>query len=237
MYKPISHLILSAVRYIRASKLDLDPGILIIIQIAIFTRLWKTEKFEPKANGSAETSVVDPDLYVFGPSGSGSGSVIICTVRILLLSMTSFWLLFLKTDVRGVLGNKCAGQHNLKTVYKLGRLCGNKIYGECFCAHKSFWQPTNKMSCLDSSTSAGSVMEATPYSQNFVSWILNFQVILRKIISLEPYMKLESLVNGVFLYQNMYFLHAKIIRCRRHHRHWKIVRKTVKFWKLTFFYQ
>jgi hypothetical protein len=70
------------------------------------------------------------------------------------------------------------------------------------------------MSCLDSSTRAGSVMEATPNSQNFVSLILNFQVILRKIISLEPHMKLESLVNGVFLYQNMYFLHAKIIRCR-----------------------
>jgi hypothetical protein len=42
-------------------------------------------------------------------------------------------------------------------------------------------------------------------------------------------MKLESLVNGVFLYQNMYFLHAKIIRCRRHRRRKKIVRKTVKF--------
>jgi len=40
-------------------------------------------------------------------------------------------------------------------------------------------------------------------------------------------MKLESLVNGVFLYQNMYFLHAKIIRCRRHRRRWKIVRKMV----------
>jgi hypothetical protein len=72
---------------------------------------------------------------------------------------------------------------------------------------------------LDSSTPAGSVMKATPYSQNFVSLILNFQVILRKVISLEPYMKLESLVNGVFLYQNMYFLHAKIIRCRRCRRH------------------
>jgi hypothetical protein len=74
------------------------------------------------------------------------------------------------------------------------------------------------MSCLDSSTRAGSVMEATPYSQNFVSLIHNFQVILRKIISIEPHMKLESLVNGVFLYQNMYFLHAKIICCRRHRR-------------------
>ncbi len=84
--------------YIRATKLDPDPGIKIIIQIAIFTHLRITEKFEMEANGSAETIVVDPDLYVFGPPGSRSGSVIICTVRIVLLSMTSFWLLFLKTD-------------------------------------------------------------------------------------------------------------------------------------------
>ncbi len=91
------------------------------------------------------------------------------------------------------------------------------------------------MSCLDSSTRAGSVMEETPYSQNFVSWILKFQVILRKIISLEPYMKLESLVNGVFLYQNMYFLHAKIIRCRRQRRRWKIVKKNGEILKINFF--
>ncbi len=41
-------------------------------------------------------------------------------------------------------------------------------------------------------------MEATPYTQNFVCWILNFQVNLRKIISLEPHMKLKSLVDEKF---------------------------------------
>ncbi len=74
-------------------------------------------------------------------------------------------------------------------------------------------------------------MEATPYNQMFVSWILNFLVNLRKIISLESHMKLESIVNEVFFYQNMYFLHAKIIhRCCRYCR-WKIE----KFCKFTFF--
>ncbi len=58
----------------------------------------------------------------------------------------------------------------------------------------------------------------------FVAWILNFQFNLRKIISLEPHMKLESQVNDVFFYQNMPFLHTKIIR--RHRRRWKIVGKT-----------
>ncbi len=43
-----------------------------------------------------------------------------------------------------------------------------------------------------------SVMEATPYNQNFVCWILNFQVNFKKIISLEPNMKLKSLLNEVF---------------------------------------
>ncbi len=71
------------------------------------------------------------------------------------------------------------------------------------------------MSCLDSSARERSVIEATPYNQMFVSLILNFQVNLRKIISLEPHMKLESLVNVVFFYQNMYFFHAKIIHHRR----------------------
>ncbi len=93
------------------------------------------------------------------------------------------------------------------------------------------------MSCLDSSTRAGSVMEATPYNQNFVSPIFNFQVNLRKMISLEAHMKLESLVNGVFFYQNMYFLHAKIIHCSRHRHCRKNVRKTMKFCKIIFFYQ
>ena len=60
----------------------------------------------------------------------------------------------------------------------------------------------------------------------FVAWILNFQVNLRKIISLEPHMKLESQVNEVFFYQNMHFLHAKIICRRRHRRRRKIVGKT-----------
>ncbi len=55
----------------------------------------------------------------------------------------------------------------------------------------------------------------------FVAWILNFQVNLRKIISLEPHMKLES--------QNMHFIHAKIIRRRR-----KIVEKTAIICKVAF---
>ncbi len=53
-------------------------------------------------------------------------------------------------------------------------------------------------------------MEATPYTQNFVCWILNFQVNLRKKISLEPRMKLKSLVNEVFFYQNMSFYMQKL---------------------------
>ena len=60
----------------------------------------------------------------------------------------------------------------------------------------------------------------------FVAWILNFQVNLRKIISLDPHMKLESQKNEVFYNQNMHFLHAKIIRRRRHRRRRKIVGKT-----------
>ena len=51
----------------------------------------------------------------------------------------------------------------------------------------------------------------------FAAWILNFRVTLRKIISLEPHMKLERLVNEVFFYQNIFFLHAKIVH-RRHRR-------------------
>ncbi len=42
---------------------------------------------------------------------------------------------------------------------------------------------------------------------------------------LEPHMKLEGQVNEVFFYQNMYFLHAKIIHRRR-----KIVVKTVNIY-------
>jgi negative regulator of genetic competence, sporulation and motility len=61
----------------------------------------------------------------------------------------------------------------------------------------------------------------------FVTWILNFQLNLRKIISLEHPMKLERLVDEVFSYQNMYYLHVKIIRRRRRRR--KIVRKSAKF--------
>ncbi len=41
---------------------------------------------------------------------------------------------------------------------------------------------------------------------------------------LEPHMKLEIQVNEVFFYQNMYFLHAEIIR---HRRRRKIDGKTV----------
>ena len=63
----------------------------------------------------------------------------------------------------------------------------------------------------------------------FVTWILNFQLNLRKIISLEHPMKLERLVDEVFFYQNMYNLHVKII-CRHHsRRRRKIVRKIGEF--------
>ena len=68
----------------------------------------------------------------------------------------------------------------------------------------------------------------------FVTWILNFQLNLRKIISLEHPMKLERLVDEVFFYQNMNYLHVEIIRRRRRRR--KIVRKSAKFFKLTFLY-
>ncbi len=39
-------------------------------------------------------------------------------------------------------------------------------------------------------------------------------------------MKLETLVNEVFFYQNIYFLHAKIVRRRHRRRRRKIVGKT-----------
>ncbi len=58
----------------------------------------------------------------------------------------------------------------------------------------------------------------SPVKYMFMAWILNFQVNLRKIISLEPHMKLERQVNEVFCYQNVHFLHAKIIRRRRYRR-------------------
>jgi hypothetical protein len=40
--------------------------------------------------------------------------------------------------VRGVLGNKCAGQHNLKTVQIRGIMWKQNLYGESFFAHESF---------------------------------------------------------------------------------------------------
>ncbi len=92
------------------------------------------------------------------------------------------------------------------------------------------------MSDLDRSACARSVIEATPHNQMFVSWMFNFLVNLRKIISLEPHVKLDSIVNEVFHYQNMNFLYAKIIHCCRHQRRKKIVKKTAKFCKLTRFY-
>jgi hypothetical protein len=42
-------------------------------------------------------------------------------------------------------------------------------------------------------------------------------------------MKLERLVDEVFFYQNMYYLHVEIIRRRRRRRRRKIVRKSAKF--------
>jgi hypothetical protein len=47
-------------------------------------------------------------------------------------------------------------------------------------------------------------------------------------------MKLERLVDEVFFYQNIYYLHVEIIRRRRRRRRRKIVRKSAKFFKLTF---
>jgi hypothetical protein len=64
----------------------------------------------------------------------------------------------------------------------------------------------------------------------FASLFLNFKVNFRKIISLDPPMKLERLADEVFFYQNMYFLHAKIIRRRR-----TIVSKTENFFGLTIY--
>ncbi len=66
----------------------------------------------------------------------------------------------------------------------------------------------------------------------FASWIVN----LRKIIPLEPHMKLERLVDKVFFFYNMYFVHAKIIRHRCHRRRRKIARKTANFFKLNIWY-
>ncbi len=66
------------------------------------------------------------------------------------------------------------------------------------------------MSYLDRSACARSVIKATPYNHMFLSWIFNILVNLRKIISLEPHMNLDSLVNEVFLYQNKYFLMQKL---------------------------
>ena len=56
-------------------------------------------------------------------------------VTIIGISMNEFLLCFLYLGV--VLGNKCAGHHNLKTV-KIREILLNKIYGEFFFAHKSF---------------------------------------------------------------------------------------------------
>ncbi len=70
----------------------------------------------------------------------------------------------------------------------------------------------------------------------FVTWILNFQLNLRKIISLEHPMKLERLVDEVFFYQNMYYLHVEMIRRCHRRRSRKIVRKSAKFFLLTFLY-
>ncbi len=43
----------------------------------------------------------------------------------------------LDPTVRGALGNKCEGNITYKR-YKLGKLYGNKTYGESFFAPKSF---------------------------------------------------------------------------------------------------
>ena len=70
----------------------------------------------------------------------------------------------------------------------------------------------------------------------FVTWILNFQLNLRKIISLEPHMKLKSLVNEVFFKQNLWFLHEKIFQRRRRCCRQNTVEKTTKFCKINIFY-
>ncbi len=106
--------------------------------------------------------------------------------------------------VRGVLGNKCVWQPKKKR-YKLGRLCGNKIYIKCLYAHKSFWELTNKMSCLDSSAYARWALVATPYSQTFVSWILNFLVNLRKNLPRTPYETLKHGKWSIFLSEYLLF--------------------------------
>jgi negative regulator of genetic competence, sporulation and motility len=59
----------------------------------------------------------------------------------------------------------------------------------------------------------------------FVTQILNSQLNLRKIISLEHPMKPERLVDEVFSYGNIYYLHVEIIRRRRHRRRQKIYAK------------
>ena len=61
----------------------------------------------------------------------------------------------------------------------------------------------------------------------FVTQIPNFQLNLRKIkiISLEHPMKPERLVDEVFFYGNIYYLHVEIIRRRRHRRRRKIYGK------------
>ncbi len=74
----------------------------------------------------------------------------------------------------------------------------------------------------------------SPYPM-FASWLLNFQVNFKKIIFLEPLLKLERLVKEVFFYQNICVLHAKIVHhCHRRRRR-KIVRKTANICKLNFF--
>jgi negative regulator of genetic competence, sporulation and motility len=59
----------------------------------------------------------------------------------------------------------------------------------------------------------------------FVTQILNFQLNLRQMISLEHPMKPERLVDEVFFYGNIYYLHVEIIRRRRHRRRQKIYAK------------
>jgi hypothetical protein len=59
-------------------------------------------------------------------------------------------------------------------------------------------------------------MEATPLHPKF--FVLNFEIpgqFKKNNLPRTPY-EIKSLVNKVFFYQNMSFLHAKIIhRCRR----------------------
>jgi hypothetical protein len=144
-----------------------------------------------------------------------------CNISILLqLLFSPAQALKLSTSLRSVFSAKfrrhtAVGNKKNFSLEKLVRIKYWPQVGRISRRSKQNWVPERYLCHIYINTHAY-IYKSTYYM--FASWIMNFQVTFRKIISLEPHMKLERLVNEVFFYQNMHFFHVKIVRRRRRRR-------------------